>query len=292
MGTMATDRYGDRWSRDESILALYLYCQIPFAKTKANNPEVIRLAKLIGRTPASVARKLGNFGAFDPLLAKQGISGLTHTGRAAKQIWDEFHNRWEALVEESTRLLEAHSAPASSPGSSPDQRVSEDETIIARPTGPSERRASVSVRLFQSFFRRAVLASYESTCCVCGLDIRPLLVASHIKSWALDESTRTDPENGLCLCAIHDRAFDRGLIGVSEDLRVLVYRKIMISKQQFVRAALVSFSNEPLRIPTRFPPRQEFLLWHRQNVFGQDDERLEAQRHDWKIGTVAQDTPA
>ncbi len=272
METIATDRYGDRWSRDESILALYLYCQIPFAKTKANNPEVIRLAKLIGRTPASVARKLGNFGAFDPLLANQGISGLTHTGRAARQIWDEFHNRWENLVEESTHLLEVFSAPALRPGSSPAQSASEDETIIARPTGPSERRAAVSVRLFQSFFRRAVLSSYESTCCVCGLDIRSLLVASHIKSWALDESTRTDPENGLCLCAIHDRAFDRGVIGVSEDLRVLVSPKVMVSKQRFVRIALASFHCQPLGIPTWFSPRPDFLSWHRQNVFGQLSE--------------------
>ena len=68
---MASEKYGSLWTRDELVLALYLYCQIPFAKTKANNPEVIRLAHVIGRTPASVARKLGNFGAFDPLLASQ-----------------------------------------------------------------------------------------------------------------------------------------------------------------------------------------------------------------------------
>jgi putative restriction endonuclease len=45
--------YGSAWSREELILALYLYCQIPFAQTKASNPEVIRLAELLGRTPSS-----------------------------------------------------------------------------------------------------------------------------------------------------------------------------------------------------------------------------------------------
>ena len=271
---MARDKYGDRWSRDESILALYLYCQIPFARTKANNPEVIRLANLIGRTPASVARKLGNFGSFDPLLAKQGISGLTHSGRAARQVWDEYHSRWNDLVDASTQLLESLSAPVPDSGDPLAKWACEDEPVIARPVGPSERRATVSVRLFQSFFRRAVLASYEATCCVCGLDVRPLLVASHIKSWALDECTRTDPENGLCLCSIHDRAFDRGLVAVSEDLQVLVHPTIMASKQPFVRGALVNFHSRPLRLPTRFPPRQEYLSWHRQNVFEQDSRRL------------------
>lgn len=66
-------RYGQDWNRDEQILALYLYCQISFKKTKANNPEVIKFANLLGRTPSSVARKLGNFGAFDSRLAAQGI---------------------------------------------------------------------------------------------------------------------------------------------------------------------------------------------------------------------------
>ena len=61
---------GKNWSREESILAFDLYCRTPFSKTKANNPDVISLAGILKRTPASVARKLGNFGAFDPELKK------------------------------------------------------------------------------------------------------------------------------------------------------------------------------------------------------------------------------
>ena len=275
--SMAADRsgrYGDRWSREDLILALYLYCQIPFAKTKANNAEVIRLANLIGRTPASVARKLGNFGAFDPLLAEQGISGLTHTSRHDRQIWGEFRNHWDALVEEGARLLSDSSAPARGREDAPSAPGAEDEQIIVRPTGASERRASLTVRLFQSFFRRAVLASYDSTCCVCGLNIRRLLVASHIKAWALDESARSDPENGLCLCALHDRAFDRGIITVSDELQLLVRSDVISSKQPFVRTALADFNNKPLRMPTRFAPRREFLAWHMQNVFGRETSSL------------------
>lgn len=268
---MAIHKYGERWSREESILALYLYCQIPFARTKANNPEVVRLANLIGRTPASVARKLGNFGAFDSRLAGQGISGLTHTGKTDKLVWDEFHDRWDDLVKTSVELLDSLAAAIVSPGTLHGRAAAQDDEIIVLPTGPSERPKSVLVRLFQAFFRRAVLASYDSTCCVCGLDIRQLLVASHIKPWANDESTRSDPGNGLCLCAIHDRAFDRGIITVSEDYRVLVHPKIMPSGQGFVRAALVSFHFEPMRMPVRFAPRPELLSWHRENIFGRGE---------------------
>lgn len=267
---MPQDKYGSLWSRDELILALYLYCQIPFARTKANNPEVIKLAKLLGRTPASVARKLGNFGAFDPLLAEQGITGLAHAGKGDRLVWDEFHHRWQALVKESNRLLTSLSAPPPSRASMEPITSEEDEEIIARPAGLSERRASVSVRLFQSFFRRTVLASYNSSCCVCGLDLRPLLIASHIIPWSVDESARTEPENGLCLCSIHDRAFDRGLITVSDRLEIAVASNVIPATQEFVKAALVNFHKRPLRMPKRFPPRPQFLEWHRKHVFELD----------------------
>ena len=94
-------RYGRLWNREELILAFELYCRIPFQKTKANNPEVINLAKIIRRTPASVARKIGNFGAFDPVLQNQKIKGLTHTSKMDRKIWNEFHADWNALVWEA-----------------------------------------------------------------------------------------------------------------------------------------------------------------------------------------------
>jgi putative restriction endonuclease len=122
-------KYGTSWSRNELILALYLYCQVPFARTKTNNPEVIRLAILLGRTPSSVARKLGNFGAFDPLHAKEGISGLTHVSRMDREIWNEFYGKWDTLVAESQRLLRTM----------PTEIVSlaqEEMPIISRPDGP------------------------------------------------------------------------------------------------------------------------------------------------------------
>lgn len=262
---MRSAKYGSLWLRDELILALYLYCQIPFAKTKANNPEVIRLAKLLGRTPASVARKLGNFGAFDPLLAQQGISGLVHFSKADRSVWDEFRHRWETLVEESNRLLAVLNAP-SSPIPDPGE-ADEEIQIISKPSGPSERKATVSVRLLQSFFRRTVLASYDGACCVCGIDLRPLLVASHIVPWSANEAARTEPKNGLCLCALHDRAFDRGLICVTASLEILVSSAAHASRQDFTKVALTSYHTQSIRRPRRFEPDAKFLEWHRKNIF-------------------------
>jgi len=212
-------KYGSAWGRDELILALYLYCQIPFAQTKASNPEVVKLAQVLRRTPSSVARKLGNFGAFDPLLAEKGIVGLIHYSKADKDIWHEFYRRWDVLVEESQKLLVGSNmktafAPEQEPDILPD---------LVLPTGPTTQPRLVMTRLYQSFFRKAVLASYGNRCCLCGMELKPLLVGSHIKPWSVaTEEERTDPENGLCLCVLHDKAYDRGLLTVTTDYRVIV----------------------------------------------------------------------
>ena len=252
-------KYGTLWKRDELVLSLYLYCQIPFAQTKANNREVIRLAKLLGRTPSSVARKLGNFGAFDPLLAKQGISGLTHASKLDKKIWHEFYGRWDALVFETQRLLARKHAATST--------MEDDAPIISMPKGTSEKPATVMTRLYQSFFRRAILSSYESSCCLCGIDLPQLLVASHIIPWATNKETRTDPENGLCFCSLHDIAFDRGLMSINKSYTIVISSVIKASKSNFVKATLLDFQDQKICMPRRFPPKASYLRWHFDNVF-------------------------
>jgi putative restriction endonuclease len=82
--TRQAQRYGELWNREELILAFDLCCRIPFQKTKADNPEVVQLAKLLGRSAASVARKLGNFGSFDPELQRRQVKGLVHSGQAGR----------------------------------------------------------------------------------------------------------------------------------------------------------------------------------------------------------------
>ncbi len=66
--------------------------------------------------------------------------------------------------------------------------------------------AIVQVRVNQARFRRAILASYNATCCMSGLRVPKLLVASHIVPWSIDTQNRLNPSNGLCLSALHDHA--------------------------------------------------------------------------------------
>ena len=96
---------GRDWTRDELIVAFNLYCRIPFGRIHIRNPEIIDLAKVLGRTPSSVSWKLANFARLDPALQKRRIRGATHGSKAEEEVWQEFHQNWDALAFESQRLM-------------------------------------------------------------------------------------------------------------------------------------------------------------------------------------------
>ena len=240
------------WTREESVLAFDLYCRIPFKKTKANNPDVITLAQALQRTPASVARRLGNFGAFDPELKKQEISGLSHTSKLDEEIWHEFNSDWGKLVIEADRLREQKTGKTPSLESDP---------IIPEISGPTERVTTAKQRIYQDFFRASVLSGFNRQCCICGLPHPEILIASHIIPWSVREDTRVNPQNGLCLCASHDIAFERGLIGIGADFRILLCDRLKQSKDTASQQLFVAFEGKNILLPDRFVPRTDFLNW-------------------------------
>lgn len=252
---------GRPWTRDQLILAFDLYCRIPFRHTKANNRHVRDLARILERTPASVARKLGNFGAFDPCLAAQSISGLTHGSKLDKAVWDEFHKDWSSLVAQASELRSVLQ---------PSQPVISFEP----PSGPSERKSTASVRLHQSFFREAVLSSYDGRCCITGLPITECLVAGHIIPWSVDETRRADPTNGLCMSATFDRLFDTGLLTISDNLTIILSRQLLEITDRAVLDLIVVRDKQPITRPTRFLPDLLCLKWHREHVFRRNGETV------------------
>jgi len=133
---------------------------------------------------------------------------------------------------------------------------------------PQRRVGKVEVRVNQSFFRRAVLAAYDFKCCVTGLEIPQLLNASHIVPWSKDKANQVNPRNGLCLNAMHDRAFDRGLLTVTPDLIIKVSKSIKTKNTSAtVRDFFLKYDGLEISKPTRFLPEVGFLKYHNKNVF-------------------------
>lgn len=246
------------WTREELILAFNLYCKTPFGKIHIRNPDVVELAKLIGRTPSAVSWKLANFARLDPALKLRNIIGATHGGDAEVRIWKEFHNNWEALSFESEQLL----ANLKHLSIKKLARISPDDPMLEG----KESEQIVRVRVNQNFFRQVVMASYGCRCCITGLAVPELLNASHIVPWAVDLKNRLNPRNGICLNALHDRAFDRGFLTITEDYKVKVSKKLNASSDD-ASSFLWKYDGIRIRPPDRFAPEVNFLIYHNENVF-------------------------
>ena len=244
------------WTREEHIVAFNLYCQIPFGRIHMGNPRVIELARLIGRSVGSVSYKLSNFARLDPTLQARGIQGSPHGAKGEEEVWHEFVDDPEALAYESERLLAERLGR-------PIEEVAEIETKDL-PAAGIEREATVRVRVNQSFFRRRIISAYEFRCCVTGLAVPELLVASHIVPWAQDAANRLNPRNGLCLNALHDRAFDRGLMWVDDRFVVHFSERLRTDSKKPTTTLtwLASFDGQPLLLPKQFSPDPLFLRRH------------------------------
>jgi putative restriction endonuclease len=240
----------DGWTRDQLLIALRLYMRLPFGRLYKSNPEIIAMAGQIGRTPSALAMKAVNFASLDPNLTQKGLSGAS---RADAAIWEEFHANPTGLA------LEAEEAAGRF-----DASAAEGPDPFVPPSGPTDREAIVRIRRVQSFFRAAVLTSYDGRCAISGMAGSELLVASHIVPWAASETRRADPTNGLCLNALFDRAFDRLLIAVGEDGRVMISKRLRVAvADAALQCDLIAAEGRELLRPSRFAPDPLALAEHR-----------------------------
>lgn len=239
----------NKWTRDEEILALYAYCHVPFNKASNTNDWIVRVAKLIGRTPSAVKMKIGNLGAFDPQLKARGIVGLTSTSRLDKEVWEEYYGHWDKLVYDAEILL----------AKLENKKIEETWTL---PQG-EEIEVLAKRRINQSFFRSAVLSSYNNTCCISGITHPHLLEACHIVAWSEDSTLRTDPMNGLCLSPTFHKAYDNLLISITPDYTLKVSESFIASVSELSFANYLKDKDKSkIILPDRFMPNPNYLRMH------------------------------
>lgn len=249
------------WTKDQIKLAFHLYCQIPYGRIYGRNPEIMTLAKVIGRTSDAVAMKMLNIASLDPAITSTGRAGLNNASALDRAVWNEFHADWERLAVEC-QLLRQQLDENAIVDLEPESEVLSSEDF----TGET-RQVLTTQRIKQHFFRRAVLSSYRGRCCMSGLTDSRLLIASHIVPWSSDKANRLNPSNGLCLSAIHDRAFDKGLISLTDDWRVVLSDDLRTRDEAFVQAIFLPLENHQIEMPERFRPEPVFLAYHRTEIF-------------------------
>ncbi len=238
------------WDRDEQLLALRLYNYLPFGQLHQTNPDVVKLAKAIGRTPSAVAMKACNFASLDPALKRKGLGNIS---RADALLWEEFTENSEDIADAAEKI---HHKKVGD--------VEIDELQIDLPTGATETTRLVKVRRVQSFFRQSVLVSYGNKCAVTGITEPKLLIASHIIPWKDNEKRRADPTNGIALNALHDKLFDQGLMIINENYKIVLSDNIKaMLLENDVASRYFDIENKQLTMPERFRPDPEALDYHR-----------------------------
>ena len=193
----------DLWTRKQLIVAFNLYLKLPFGKLHTGTKAIQDLADLIGRSHNSMAIRLNNFAHVDPYHQQRGIKGMSGGYNQVKPIWDEFINDQEDLAFESEQILAEYQHKTI------EETYPEIEFDLKDLKGEVKIRA-VKVRVNQSVFRQMILKTYEGRCTISGVDLPELLVAGHIVPWAENESERLNPENGLCLSNLYDKAYEKG----------------------------------------------------------------------------------
>ena len=120
------------------------------------------------------------------------------------------------------------------------------------------------VRLGQSYFRKMVLHNFGNKCCITGLNIPQVLRASHIVAWSSDKTNRMNPENGLCLSATYDAAFDKHLISFDDDYRMIVSKEIKdYYTNDVAKAYFENYEGKQLTLPSLYLPSKKLLAKHR-----------------------------
>ena len=288
---------GHAWSRDETMACFALYVMLTERQRNDKaNPEVLRLARAVHRRSSAVYMKLMNLRSHDPNAMARGAKGLQHGSRYEPEMWDRYRQEGDAFLKQALRMLGLFEAQEFGREHDGERRTADSDgfelpedddpdtgsdfssggstveavtrTLIAaeRQRIGAERVAMVMARVNQGYFRNALIMNYHDTCCMTGIHLDPLLMASHIKPWKASTGfEKTNAANGLLLNAFHDKAFDRGLLTIDDDYRVHVSPTVPHNAPN--ERWLFRYEGARITVPAVNPPSHEFIEYHNAHVF-------------------------
>lgn len=238
------------WTEEEFVLALELYYRIPFGSINKTNPDIVKLAKFLGRTPSSVGMRLGNYAHLDPNLQANGLSG---GGKKCAVYWEKYANNLPQLKIDAAssriRIIENVELSQSV------QRIKDVDRLVED--------------MYDFKFQDIVLSNYNQKCAITGMAIPSLVTACHIIPSSVDEENNLKADNGLCLSILHAKAFVEGLISIDSEYRLHISPSL--KKYAFEKGYATNFKrydNHYLPFSNVVSkPNPEYLEWHMNTVF-------------------------
>ncbi len=250
---------GDRWSEKETLFLFKVFLTEPRKDLQTGSPRLETLSKAItGRTSDAIHLKLEEIRCNAPGYTDYGRKPR-NTSKIVIGIWESLANDYDATIK---RIYDAELQ-------GPDGKV-DTKTFLLDEISPGIDVPYESTRREgQQMFRRLVAENYERKCCITGISTPELLVASHIKPWADSSPTeRTDPRNGLYLNRLHDGLFDRLLMTLDEDMRIVYSDDVRKNNSEEIFESFFGKSeNHRLRSASKYEPDETLIAYHRERAY-------------------------
>ncbi len=243
------------WTKEEFILTLDLYFRMPFGQISKSNPDIIKMAELISRTPSSVAMRLCNYANCDPELKARGISGLSGGYDKCLPYWERYASKRGDLSSAALKCRKKIIETYNSANDDALSHVSQWDSIVNE--------------LYNHKFQNVVKKNYHDRCAISGLMIPPLLVGCHIIPPSEEETGTIDASNGICFNLLYAKAFSDGLIGI--DPQYKIHLSTELKKHQFDKgyySLFKKYDGANLAIgDVVIKPNPKYLEWHMDTIF-------------------------
>lgn len=202
-------------------------------------------------------------GPGSPGSGLRDLRELGATGRLAPELRTALRQKPDLLHRIARSLLDQHFPPS--------LHSELCESVGLRLEPAETGRLSVTRRQRDRRMRELVLTAYEYQCAFCGYDGRigavPVgLEAAHVRWWAFHGPD--DVDNGLCLCSLHHKLFDKGVLGIDDGHRILVSQRF-VGHSPAAREQVIALADRPLvgPQPGARPVAADHRAWHTSQVF-------------------------
>ncbi|SDC76341.1 MULTISPECIES: HNH endonuclease [unclassified Candidatus Frackibacter] len=128
-----------------------------------------------------------------------------------------------------------------------------------------DKKTEINIRSGHTQFAERIKENYNYECAICGINTKEILICSHIIPWSKDKEKRIDESNAICLCALHDKLFDKGYITINNNYEIKL--SSLIKKDKKLYKILREIKGETIKKPSKGKPNKDYLKYHRDNIF-------------------------
>lgn len=150
--------------------------------------------------------------------------------------------------------------------------IKEEEEIDSANYKVEDSYSRAKKRRKQSAWSKKIKSNYNFICCVpeCDVNTAEFVIAAHIKKYSEPEGQvghRANPHNGLCLCSLCHKMFDRGCFTLTDDLKIRISPSVSNITSNRLKEVILKSNGKRIKLPHRFRPDVEFIAYHREHIF-------------------------